>query len=164
MSIDICQICRDNQHNMAIVPCGHVICSGCYNRIAYSSDARCPFCRTPMVLNNTDSCQQRAPPAPPAEPAAQSDIETVLETPCFTIGGPLALQHSIYKNITWTLCLAAFIIIITGIVLGAIIRAKIRILVAVLVVGFGLLLFLCGIFSCWQFIRVSRQRIHAQYA
>ena len=38
-----CKVCNDGDADHAIIPCGHIVCAVCVNRIC----GTCPFCRAP---------------------------------------------------------------------------------------------------------------------
>lgn len=44
-----CKICMDNQSNMVLVPCGHVMCSGCINRLSKEHMKQCPMCNAEIL-------------------------------------------------------------------------------------------------------------------
>lgn len=42
-----CNICTENIKNISFRPCGHCVCSDCYNKLKYSYNySNCPTCMT----------------------------------------------------------------------------------------------------------------------
>eukprot|EP01083_Nonionella_stella_P134234 408441_1 len=39
-----CRVCQDNDTNAVIIPCGHLICTHCFEKL-HNNNSRCPWCR-----------------------------------------------------------------------------------------------------------------------
>lgn len=69
-TFQLCKICAENDKDIRIEPCGHLLCSSCLTAWQQSGDGQgCPFCRAdirgtetvvvdPFNLENTSRCNR----------------------------------------------------------------------------------------------------------
>ncbi|KAM4703982.1 E3 ubiquitin-protein ligase CBL-C [Rhinophrynus dorsalis] len=80
-TFELCKICADNEKNVRIQPCGHLLCNQCLTAWQQSDGLTCPFCRCEIRGKEDISIVPQpvleeaaaAAPATPSAPAASPD-------------------------------------------------------------------------------------------
>lgn len=99
-TFELCKICSENDKDVRIEPCGHLLCNRCLAAWQNSSSQTCPFCRCHIKGRGAVSiCQAqkrstevRTTVEDPGDSIYQKDVERELEqvTPC---APPLSSQQ-----------------------------------------------------------------------
>ncbi|XP_053546842.1 E3 ubiquitin-protein ligase CBL-C [Bombina bombina] len=78
-TFELCKICTDNEKNVRIQPCGHLLCDQCLTAWQQSDGQTCPFCRSEIrgkedihILLKTAS--EQSPPSKDSHMSLTTDV------------------------------------------------------------------------------------------
>ncbi|XP_067874574.1 E3 ubiquitin-protein ligase CBL-like isoform X4 [Heterodontus francisci] len=106
-TFQLCKICTENNKDVKIEPCGHLICSACLTAWQESDGHTCPFCRCeikgtePVVvdpfrprLEQSRVSEDPRPAAPPAEDEQEEEEEDNFEDVAVLVNKLAALNKT----------------------------------------------------------------------
>ena len=105
MTFQMCKICAENDKDVRLEPCGHLLCSTCLANWQESGGTGCPFCReqirdsSPVVIEPFQSIAIKKknggnPPPLPLPRAVSSPFPTGDQTGCIA-SAPVAMNFSV---------------------------------------------------------------------
>ncbi|KAG8433876.1 hypothetical protein GDO86_012300 [Hymenochirus boettgeri] len=74
-SFELCKICIDNEKNVRIKPCGHLLCDQCLSAWQKSDGHTCPFCR--CEIQGKENVRVQSQPEPEESPVSNDSSNSL---------------------------------------------------------------------------------------